>query len=318
MLNELYNRIKEQSRFDDIFKPISKEELDKRKKEKLDRILKEGKCTLNPDGTYSCEGDVRFVGLNLRVLPSKFKEVKENFICSYNNLETLEGSPKVVLGSFYCEGNNLKTLEGAPEVVGGYVHIGDNPIAKKLGITRIKGSDLYKYTGGAPTPIPKEKLEKRRKELWKRSEKLLKDLPPLMCQREIDDLVHQIRDMGYRVRVGFLSLNEASLFFRGYWGWRGWEDNGIKIEGVLDSLGIEAFAGVRLKISVTADVNSDIYKNLGLKSFRPFLEERGYLVRGEYSDTKRHETKPNVKWKRITILVAKSSTAEKLPWQTRF
>ena len=145
MLNELYNTLKEQDRFSDVFKPISKEEMKKRQKERIEDALKEGKCTLNPDGTYSCEGDVNLCYMGLTKIPVKFKEVKRSFYCFDNNLETLEGAPESVGGHFWCEHNNLISLKGAPESVGGDFYFSGNPIADELGVIVIKGSELDKY-----------------------------------------------------------------------------------------------------------------------------------------------------------------------------
>ena len=124
MLNELYNKIKEQDRFSDVFKPISREEMKKRDREKIEDKLKEGKCTLNTDGSYSCEGNVDISDMGLTKIPVRFKEVK---------------------GGFYCSNNKLTTLEGAPESVGGDFYFTGNPIAKELGMNRIRGSELHKY-----------------------------------------------------------------------------------------------------------------------------------------------------------------------------
>ena len=125
---------------DDIFKPFSVEEV-------IQQRLKD--CTLNSDGTYSCEGNVDLSDLGLTMLPVKFKEVKGffdcnynqltslegaprevgvNFFCHYNNLTTLEGAPEHVAGAFWCDRNQLTSLKGAPEKVGGYFWCSDNPV----------------------------------------------------------------------------------------------------------------------------------------------------------------------------------------------
>ena len=45
--------------------------------------------------------------------------IKGDFICSYNQLTSLEGCPKEVDGNFDCYGNQLTSLEGCPEKIGG-------------------------------------------------------------------------------------------------------------------------------------------------------------------------------------------------------
>jgi len=165
MLNELYNKIKEQDRFSDVFKPISREEMKKRDREKIEDKLKEGKCTLNTDGSYSCEGNVDISDMGLTKIPVRFKEVKGGFYCSnnletldgapekvgghfycyYNKLETLEGGPKIVGGHFGCSNNNLETLEGAPEKVGGDFSCSNNKLETLEGAPKKVGRNFYCY-----------------------------------------------------------------------------------------------------------------------------------------------------------------------------
>jgi len=117
MLNSLYNQIKE-SEFEDLFQPISQEELEVRQKDRVDRVLKESRCTLNPDGTYSCEGAVDFSDMGLTKLPVKFNVVKGDFNCNDNNLTSLEGCPNTVGDNFDCSFNDeLQTLVGGPDLV---------------------------------------------------------------------------------------------------------------------------------------------------------------------------------------------------------
>jgi len=116
------------------------------------KALKKGKCTQNPDGTWSCKGDVILRKLNLKKLPVKFKEVKGQFDCSRNKLTSLEGAPEYVGTSLFCDNNKLtslkgapkwvnytfdcsynqlETLEGAPEFVGGRFICDDNPVSEE-------------------------------------------------------------------------------------------------------------------------------------------------------------------------------------------
>jgi len=81
---------------EDIFKPYTEEELIK---------LRLKDCTKNPDGTYSCDGDVDLSEMSLTKLPVRFKEVGGSFNCFNNNLTTLEGAPEKVGGYFDCSHN---------------------------------------------------------------------------------------------------------------------------------------------------------------------------------------------------------------------
>jgi len=100
--------------FEKLFRPLTPEEYEKR----IVEYIKEF-CYQNPDGTWSADGDVFLFRMKLTKLPVRFKEVKGNFICSFNNLTSLEGGPKIVKGDFYCIRNKLTSLEGAPMEVGG-------------------------------------------------------------------------------------------------------------------------------------------------------------------------------------------------------
>jgi len=198
MFNSLYNKLKE-DKFEDLFQPKSdaevgaarkaylvKKDAEKRlhqaqadAKKKLEQprkdakqsgwevfskiVFKEGRCTLNPDGTYSCEGNVDISKANLTKIPVKFKDVKGSFNCSGNDLTSLEGSPETVgeifwathnkltslkggpkeVGAFYSVAyNELTSLEGGPEKVGTIVAFSYTPIARKLRRNSIKGTQL--------------------------------------------------------------------------------------------------------------------------------------------------------------------------------
>ena len=128
-MNELLEKLLEVDQkddFEDIFQPASPEEIQSRVMEYINKI-----CTKNPDGTYSSSGNVDLSGRNLKVLPVKFKEVKGNFNCSYNQLTSLEGAPRSVGRNFYCNYNLLTSLEGAPERVGGSFYCSNNPLSKE-------------------------------------------------------------------------------------------------------------------------------------------------------------------------------------------
>lgn len=72
------------------------------------------------NGNKIIRGDVILKTLYLKELPEWLAdvEVKNDFICSYNQLTSLKGSPRIVRGTFKCVGNRLTSLEGAPEIVG--------------------------------------------------------------------------------------------------------------------------------------------------------------------------------------------------------
>ena len=70
--------------------------------------------TVNTDGTVDVDGDVDLNGQSLSKLPLKFGKVFGFFLCSSNQLTSLEGAPKAVGKSFNCTANKLTSLRGAP------------------------------------------------------------------------------------------------------------------------------------------------------------------------------------------------------------
>lgn len=69
---------------------------------------------------FVIKGDLVLRGMNLTELPDLSHVVVEgDFVCSYNQLQDLTGSPKWVGGSFDCIHNSLTSLGGAPRKVGG-------------------------------------------------------------------------------------------------------------------------------------------------------------------------------------------------------
>ncbi len=67
---------------------------------------------INPDGSIDVEGDVFISNKNLDKLPLKFNYVSGVFVCSYNKLTSLEGSPKKLGLKLYCSRNPLTSLNG--------------------------------------------------------------------------------------------------------------------------------------------------------------------------------------------------------------
>ena len=131
-MNEILNIFEKD--FEQMFQPYSKEEV-------IEKKLKE--CTVNPDGTFSCEGSIDLSNLGLKELPVKFKEVGGDFYCYNNRLTTLEGAPERVGGDFSCRNNQLTTLEGAPERVGRNFSCRNNQLTTLEGAPEHVGRDFY-------------------------------------------------------------------------------------------------------------------------------------------------------------------------------
>lgn len=69
--------------------------------------------------------------------------VGHDFICTSNKLETLKHAPKDVGGSFYCAFNKLKNLEYSPEVHGECYYCNNNYLESLSGIRQMDNTVLY-------------------------------------------------------------------------------------------------------------------------------------------------------------------------------
>jgi len=156
LLETILEKDKEEAEFDAIFRPATAEELEARAARLVEEVLEKSKCTQNPDGTWSCEGDVDLSDLNLKKFPVKFKRVDGHFYCNTNQLRTLEGAPEYVGGDFYCYDNQLTTLEGAPKEVKGFFDCDYNQLRSLKGAPRRVGENF----GCDFNPVPEDELRK--------------------------------------------------------------------------------------------------------------------------------------------------------------
>ena len=88
--------------------------------------LKKYKHEIHKDGSVSVFGDVNLESKKLVRIPLNFKTVTGDFLCSFNELTSLEGCPSTVGGNFNCHFNRLKNLKGGPVKVGGNYNCGLN------------------------------------------------------------------------------------------------------------------------------------------------------------------------------------------------
>ena len=95
---------------------------------------------INSDMSISVNGLVNLHNKHLEKLPLKFKEVSDDFYCSYNQLTNLEGCPEKVSGGFYCSGNQLTSLEGCPDARD--IHCVNNKITSFEGIPEFWEGEL--------------------------------------------------------------------------------------------------------------------------------------------------------------------------------
>ena len=95
------------------------------------------------DGLVNVDGGVDLYDKGLTELPLKFGEVSGYFICSMNQLTSLEGAPSRVGGHFNCSFNQLTSLEGAPSRVGGNFDCSFNQLTNLEGAPRVVEKEFY-------------------------------------------------------------------------------------------------------------------------------------------------------------------------------
>lgn len=80
-------------------------------------------------GVY--DGSINLFFRRLNYLPD-FSDltITGSFLCHYNNLTSLKGSPKCVGGDYCCYYNCFRTLEGLPEYIGGKFKISKDEWSK--------------------------------------------------------------------------------------------------------------------------------------------------------------------------------------------
>lgn len=79
--------------------------------------LKSDHYKIESDLTVSAFSEVNMSYMNLKKIPIKFNRCTSNFICSHNELTTLENAPVSVHGVFNCSFNRLKNLKFGPQLV---------------------------------------------------------------------------------------------------------------------------------------------------------------------------------------------------------
>lgn len=110
---------------------------DKREINKICKRYDINNYTINSDGSIDVNGNVYLYYKGFTKIPLKFNKVSGSFICSNNNLISLEGCPKEVGGEFDCNDNQLTSLEGSPEEIGDDFYCSHNPITTMKGVTKI-------------------------------------------------------------------------------------------------------------------------------------------------------------------------------------
>lgn len=93
---------------------------------------------VNVDGNFDCSerGLIDFKNVN-------FGKISGDFVCSNNNLTSLNGAPQTVGGTFHCSLNNLTSLEGAPQKVDGFFSCSVNNLTSLKGAPQTVGGDFY-------------------------------------------------------------------------------------------------------------------------------------------------------------------------------
>lgn len=103
------------------------------------------KYTINEDLTVDVDGNVFINHKHLKYIPIQFGEVNGLFDCSYNELESLKGSPIFIYGEYRCNNNDLKSLEFAPKSIYGCFHCNGNSLTSLVGGPTYVNGDYYCY-----------------------------------------------------------------------------------------------------------------------------------------------------------------------------
>ena len=110
--------------------------------EEVSKICKEfgiKNWSINSDGLVDVNGNVDLDDKGLTKIPLKFGYVSGYFLCSDNQLTSLEGSPERVGGNFDCDNNQLTSLEGCPRSVGRNFNCFSNQLTSLEGPRYIEG-----------------------------------------------------------------------------------------------------------------------------------------------------------------------------------
>lgn len=89
-------------------------------------LLEEDQYLIKEDKSVDAYGPVNMSFMKLKRIPIKFNRCLSDFICSHNNLETLENCPNTVHGIFDCSYNRLTNLIGGPKMVSMAYKCNDN------------------------------------------------------------------------------------------------------------------------------------------------------------------------------------------------
>jgi hypothetical protein len=117
----------------DIFAPNVKKFLEKERYSKkaitnflLDCGLLKDQFKIYEDFSVDAFGPVNMSYKKLTKIPVKFRRCSSDFICSFNQLITLENSPFTVHGNFNCSHNVLQNLVGGPRLISGAYNCSHN------------------------------------------------------------------------------------------------------------------------------------------------------------------------------------------------
>ncbi|MEZ0225566.1 MAG: hypothetical protein ACAH83_13505 [Alphaproteobacteria bacterium] len=114
----------------------------------LSNVVVHGKFDCSGCSLDSLEGAPRTVGdfdcshNNLQSLRGGPQLVQGHYVCTDNDLTTLEGVPNVVFGDFRCEYNQLRSLDHGPVAVGGNYHCFCNALETLRGAPKKTDGDF--------------------------------------------------------------------------------------------------------------------------------------------------------------------------------
>lgn len=97
------------------------------------------------DLSVNIKGDVYLHNTHIEEFKVQFNEVSGSFICSYNRLKSLKGSPRIVEKTFDCSNNQITSLIEGPKQVGRHYDFSYNQVSSLEGLPTFISHDLVAH-----------------------------------------------------------------------------------------------------------------------------------------------------------------------------
>lgn len=117
---------------------------------------------INDNMSIDIIGSITMTMMSLHKIPYKFNKCSGDFICSFNNLVSLNNSPDYVSGKFDCSHNRLTSLKGGPKYASTYLCNNNNLVDLEGSPFHVKffncSSNRIKNYNSSPNLLPGGKM----------------------------------------------------------------------------------------------------------------------------------------------------------------